>query len=609
MISMLFYIALTALTVFSIFFINYAHSSFMKSRGKEFGVYLTLGMDYDYLKQFVNIENAVIILSSFAAGIVSGVVFSRLFQMVVLDLLNIKGVKYSLNYKSFALTAFVFVFIFLIVIVLGNLEIRKLDAADLFKEPRRKEKESKNSFAFGIIGIVITLLSVIMLVVIAKNEKLNGNTGVVISYFILSFAGIYMIIAYIGPVIMGFIRGSNYYYKNILYITEIDHKFGEMKKIIFVLTILSAMTITLVASPFALYSLSEKIAQMNQPDHIEFAQIGNINKLTQNEYKNIINNSNDNANVESMRDTQFISLQLIGDNDKYDIIKSKPIVSQKNYNSITGCSVKLKKGEALNVITAWQPGYHGIIPLKNITFTDGLKKFSFVVKNSARGKWIASSSGMSQGTYCSDSGIVVSDEDYNYIKNNVLSSCIGVFHGVKFKDWKKTDNISYKLTDALNKKNVQLPKDEKKICPFFQVFSIVKNYEALKRGYSFFIFVTTVMGILFFIASGSVLFFKHFTEISDDKKRFYKLYKIGMNEKETSSVIAKELRVSFFLPLILGSVLGYSYIYLLAYMFGGGDIIEKFMFYVTIVVIAYFLFQTAFYYITKNKYTNEVIKN
>lgn len=599
-VKVMFYIALTALTVFSVFFINYAHSAFMKSRNKEFGVYLTLGMNYTDLRRLVNVENAIIILSSLVAGLVSGLLFSRIFQMVVLKLLNISGVKYSLNYKSFLLTISVFAVIFALVIILSTFQTKRLDISDLLKESKKKQGKDKSTILPGLIGILILILSFIMLVTICKHEKLRSNLAVIITYILLSFTGAYVTISYIGAAIISLVKDSSYYYHNILFITEINHKFTQNKKIIFVLSILSAMTITLGASPFSLYSLVDSIAEMNSNANIVYVQLGDINNISATDFNNIINNTD--SKVESVKDIEFISLSLQGDKESADLIKSKPIVSESTYNSVTSCNIHLNSGEAFNVITTWLPGNHGINPQDKISFSDGFKEFNFTAINSSHSTWVSDAD-----AYASTSGIVISNEDYSYMKKNITSKNIGFFKSVKYSNWKKTGIAINTLVNKLNKSNESLNAGDKKLSSLFKVSSTLGRYETLKQGYSFFIFVTTVMGILFFIAGGSVLFFKKYTEINADRERIFKLYKIGINEKEAIGVIAKELRLIFFTPMIMGSILGYSFIYLLTFLFGGGDIIKKFMINATYVVIVYFLFQAAFYYITKRKYKDIIL--
>lgn len=598
MMRILFYISLTSLTAFSIFFINYAHSAFTKSRNKEFGVYLTLGMNSNELRKLVALENVIIMMSAFSAGIISGTLFSRLFQMVVLKLLDIKNVTYSLDYKSFALTIFVFAVIFASVALLSSLQMRGLDIADLIKESQKNEGKSTAKVLPGIIGVILIGLSLVLLVTITKNEKLRSQVPVVVLYIALTFTGVYLTISYIGSAVMGYIKNSNFYFKNILSLTEINHKFNQNKKIIFILSVLSSMTVTLVASPFSLYSLAGNIAEMNRKNNIEYVQLGDINKLSKDQYNNILTSSD--TSLQNTSNTEFISLELQGDSDKEDILKSKPIVSEDTYNAATGLKVHLEKGEALNVITSWTPGYHNIFPKAIVSFSDGTKTYTFSIKDSMHSTWVGTAD-----TYISSSGIVISNEDYKEIKGNISPQNIGIYRGITFNEWKKTSSVVDNLTNALKHKNASLKNGESQ---FFIVSSTVKFYEELKRKYSFFIFVTTIMGFLFFIAGGSVLFFKQYTELNSDRARFLKLYKIGISEEEAVRVISKELRVTFFTPLVIGSFLGYSFIYLLTFIFSGGDIINKFILNATFVVVIYFLFQAVFYGITKWKYVNEVIK-
>ena len=65
-----------ALLIFTVFFISYAHSIFIKRRKKEFGLFMTLGMTNRDLIKLILIENVGIALVSIGTGILSGIVFS-----------------------------------------------------------------------------------------------------------------------------------------------------------------------------------------------------------------------------------------------------------------------------------------------------------------------------------------------------------------------------------------------------------------------------------------------------------------------------------------------------------------------------------------------------
>ena len=59
----------------------------------------------------------------------------------------------------------------------------------------------------------------------------------------------------------------------------------------------------------------------------------------------------------------------------------------------------------------------------------------------------------------------------------------------------------------------------------------------MMQGYRFFVFITVIMGILFFISSASVLFFNQYVDLDINKKLFSKLYKIGIVKKEVKNMV------------------------------------------------------------------------
>jgi putative ABC transport system permease protein len=274
-----------------------------------------------------------------------------------------------------------------------------------------------------------------------------------------------------------------------------------------------------------------------------------------------------------------------------DITKErKPVVSAGEYNALTKSQVKLLKGEAINIIVDWYPGSNGIEPGSTHEFTDGIKKFSYRFLDSRRGEWIAGVQ-----SFPTNSVVVISDEDYKELSASVTDQNIGYYHLINFKNWKTSQDETAALKKALGESE-------------YKLIAITDNYESLKNGYSVFLFVSTVMGILFFVAGGSVLYFKQYTELPEAKVTFRKLYKIGISDKEMKSIIGKELAAVFFLPLIFGSFLGVSLIYLMTYIVGGEAIIREFLMNASAVVAIYFLSQGIYYVITRNKYNQEIIK-
>ena len=129
-------------------------------------------------------------------------------------------------------------------------------------------------------------------------------------------------------------------------------------------------------------------------------------------------------------------------------------------------------------------------------------------------------------------------------------------------------------------------------------------YDRALEQYGFYLFVMCFIGSLFFLSSGVVLYFKIYTDLEDTKIRYKKLFKIGITDYEMKKVISKELKPIFFLPVILGSMIGIGYI---AVLFVNFALYKKLLVDSMIVALLYLLLQTIFYFITRKKYFNEVL--
>ncbi|TKH45525.1 FtsX-like permease family protein [Paenibacillus sp. FSL R10-2782] len=85
-------------------------------------------------------------------------------------------------------------------------------------------------------------------------------------------------------------------------------------------------------------------------------------------------------------------------------------------------------------------------------------------------------------------------------------------------------------------------------------YILVKSvqYEYLKEIASLTMFIGMFISLLFFIASGSMIYFKLFTELQEDQAQFRALLRIGMTEQEIRKIVVTQLAIIFFVPCIVG---------------------------------------------------------
>ena len=85
-------VALVVSFIFSAIFLFYTNSFLMKRRTKEIGLYNILGMEKKHISLMMLFENVIITTISLTAGIVFGIIFSRLMFLVLMKLIKADSV-------------------------------------------------------------------------------------------------------------------------------------------------------------------------------------------------------------------------------------------------------------------------------------------------------------------------------------------------------------------------------------------------------------------------------------------------------------------------------------------------------------------------------------
>lgn len=90
----------------------------------------------------------------------------------------------------------------------------------------------------------------------------------------------------------------------------------------------------------------------------------------------------------------------------------------------------------------------------------------------------------------------------------------------------------------------------------------------------------------------------------DKEKKFYnKLYKIGMTKKEIKKLIARDLRMVFFLPTVIGSLLALLYLISMAREMNGILYHMEVVLFFSSLVVSILLSNLCFIFIPKEKWS------
>lgn len=578
------------ISVFSVFFIIYTQNSFIKFRKTEFGLFMVLGMTNNNIAGIMLVENCLIALASLAAGLIAGTLFSGIFYFIITRIIEVNGIIFSLSYRSYLYTILFFLAIYVIVISSNLIGLLKYDAGNLLKSSRRGDRNLLSGKIAGIISILAVLISAFDLMV---NYKANQG-AVLLRSTALFLIGMYMIISNSAWFLSMLLKPSpRKYYKNILFISNIKYSINQLKKIILVISLLIGITIFFTTIGLKILSDSMNFGIGHNPYDIAYVELFGKNMISEEKVNSIINTG----------ETQLIShqsLELIS-------MRRLTILSAKELNNVLETSISVPKGNFINLFQIVEKdGYrHDTTEMQKAVIATKSGNKVLTSQGSIKKMLFNNIPVLSDSRY-----IIVNDEDYMNIKAEVNPSQKGHIKLMNFEDWKRTGSIATKLERELedyNRNNTKLYfSNINQDTAAFRPVSKIGEYMVQKQSGSFFLFLITFVGILFYISSGVILHFKLLTEFEGEKIKYKKLYKIGITTNEIEKIISKELGVLFFLPYILGIVFSMFYSYSLFSATMDINYIT-FLGYPFILGLLYLGLQSFYYIIYKKLYIKKLI--
>ena len=155
------FICLVIIVIFTVLFIGYATSMFMKARGKEFGLLSLFGMTNRQIRKYIITEGTVIAVVSIISGLLIGLLFSKLFFMAMEAFMGI-SLPFYISLKALSLTAVAFFILFEIVNLLALAKLKNKEIVDQLKSSRIPKELPAFSRKKAALGIVLLLVGYVI---------------------------------------------------------------------------------------------------------------------------------------------------------------------------------------------------------------------------------------------------------------------------------------------------------------------------------------------------------------------------------------------------------------------------------------------------------------
>lgn len=232
------------IVIFSFLFVLYSNSAFLKSRIKEFGLLYMLGMTRMQLRRLIVYESTIIAVMAIVAGISLGILFSKPFFMSLAVLLGMKDpIAVAVPFHSLGLTAGSFFLLFTLISIGTAMRVEHTEIFELLKATGRLEEQIVYSPWLAFLAVVCLAASYSMALML--NTKNFNMLALII--LLTAIIGTYLFFTQFSVLLLRFIKGSErvYYNRtNMIVFAQLGLKLEENARMLFVVSILSAVILT-----------------------------------------------------------------------------------------------------------------------------------------------------------------------------------------------------------------------------------------------------------------------------------------------------------------------------------------------------------------------------
>ncbi|WP_338597382.1 ABC transporter permease [Clostridium baratii] len=571
------------------FLIIYANNYLIKRRKKEFGIYMTLGVEKGSLSKLVFLETFIIGLLSLVVGIILGVLLSQGMSVFTAKMFRVSFTRFEFVFSSssFIKTILCFALIYIVVLFFNSISIRKIKLVDLLIASKKNEKKTiKNMW----VSVILFIISIIM-IGYAYYKILSEGIGT------LSFNidGVAIIFGAVGTFLF-FYSLTGF----LLKLVKLNNKFYLKDLNMFVAKqISSKINTTFISMSFICLMLFIAICTFSGGMGINSAINAEMKDLTQfdatiwnNNGMNIVKGLKDyNIDLKNYVD-EYSSSVMYESNIKYsDFLSTKAIKEEKAYYPITNdTNISVMKISDFNsvlkmlnkrTIDLKEDKYlafsnvDDVMPKINESLEKGVKinlNGKNLTPQNNKVMNVTTANGLMKGD------ILVFVVNDNLVKNLKINQSIVNFN---LKNKKKLESIEEKIREY-NKKI-----KDKDIIYCMSKEEMISNSVGIGAIASY---LGIYIGIIFIITASVVLAIQQLSESTDNIERYRLLKNIGVDKKIINKAIFMQVAMYFFIPLslaIIHSVVGLKIASHVASIFGSSKIMQNIIITAVVTILIY----------------------
>ncbi|MGG3447896.1 ABC transporter permease [Bacillus cereus] len=544
-ISGAFQVSSVMLIIFVAVFIIYSNGFFTRKRKKEVGLYSLLGIRKRQIGKMLFYENMLMGLMSLIIGIAIGSVLSKLFLELLVSMMGLNlNVHFEVPMAAIVDTAIIFFVIILYTSLQGYRLIYRFKLIELFRAEREGEAMPKGSVIMALISVFLIGSGYFLALMYMKALKYADFMVVALYILLATVLGTYLLFMFFTVFVLKRARNNKssfYNGMNMVTTSQLLYRIKGNAKSLATISILSAVTLTAVGTSVTMYYNTFTQSKVAAPYSYSYEK---KDEELDKKVNAILAEEKANHPVKDQFEIETVPVKGKFEGDKVDFIlnlnytisEKYQFMSQSEFNKlakkIDAETVNVATGEAFIYDSSYIEGYEFSPQYKG-------SKAVFQIGNETKTLTIQGANNTAI-TNLGELVIVVSDEMYEQAKQAFGTRTV---KNIDVKDERNSKVVTEKLAKVM-------PVGESEMVPSFRDF--YTGFQMGLEGTGLMMFIGMFLGLVFLLATGSIIYFKQLTEANADRERYVVLRKVGVTKQEMKKAIAKQVSFIFAIPLVIG---------------------------------------------------------
>lgn len=570
------------------FLIVYANSYLIKRRKKEFGVYMTLGMENSKLSSLLFIETMMIGVISLGLGLVLGMFLSQGLSVVTAKLfkVDLTTFKFIFSMDAFIKTILCFGVIYLVILIFNSITLRKVKLINLLTASKVNEKIKIKNIWASVVAFIISIVTIgYAYHIVLKNGIANFDKSIVVA-ILLGSVGTFLFFFSLAGFLLKVVQSSKKIYLrnlNMFVLRQINSKINT----------------TFISMTFICLMLFVAICTLSGGFGISTAMNAEIKDLTQfdmsfwdNDGKDVETVLKEHSVEVSKYGENYVSYQYYDSGVSYrDFLNEKGLNNGKNYYPIfNNLNINVMKISKFNDIMK-------MLNKEEINLKDG----EYAVFGDISDMTKSLQEALDEGKEINIVGNKLKPYDgkalevvtySSMMKNNICTFLV-------------EDSLVEGLKPVMGNLNLNFANDGSEIIKELEA-NIRGNYEDgnLHTHYitkdeivgqstglgALASYLAIYMGIIFLITAAAVLALQQLSESANNTERYTLLRKVGVDESMINHSILTQVAIYFMMPLslaIVHSIVGLKLASDIVAIFGGASMVDHIFIAAIVLVIVY----------------------